>query len=221
MIGYIYLTVNMLNGKKYIGRKKSDSFLGNAYHGSGVHLKRSISKYGEENFDTTLLEEVNGTYEDLVERESYYIRLFDAVNRDDFYNESYGGMNEGFIRGSENIALTERARRLNSEKHKGKHHTAEQNKAMSDYWKEHGHPKGFKGHKHTDKAKAKISETSKNQVHTKERDDAVRNHHKGSRFMSKDGNQRWVYQEDIQKFLDDGWVFGSCKPRKTRTKKNI
>lgn len=221
MIGYIYLTVNKLNGKRYIGRRKSEVFLGNAYLGSGVHLKRSITKYGKENFDVTLLEEVQGTYDDLIDREAYYIKLYDAVNRDDFYNESYGGPNEGFIKGSGNIASTERARKLNSEKHKGLRHTEEQNKAMSNYWKVHGHPKGFQGHKHTDSAKAKISEVSKRQVHTKERDSLVSNHHKGSKFMSKDGVQKWVYQEDIQDYLNDGWVFGSCKPRKPRTKKNI
>lgn len=42
MCGYIYLTTNLVNGKKYIGRRTSKVFLGNAYLGSGNHLKSAI-----------------------------------------------------------------------------------------------------------------------------------------------------------------------------------
>lgn len=43
MCGYIYLTTNLTNKKKYIGRKQSDKFLGTSYLGSGVHLKRKVN----------------------------------------------------------------------------------------------------------------------------------------------------------------------------------
>ena len=213
MIGYIYLTTNTVNNKKYIGRRKSNVFLGNKYLGSGVHLKCAIEKYGKNNFSVQLIEEVNGSYNDLVERETYYINLYDAVNSDEFYNHSYGGYEEGFIKGGQNIACSERARKLNSDAHKGKHHTDEQKKAMSDYWKSNEHPKGFKGHHHSAESRKKIGEHSKNQVHSIERDLKVSSHHKGSKMMYKNGIQKWVYKEDIDKFLHDGWQIGACKKR--------
>lgn len=220
MIGYIYLTTNLVNGKKYIGRRKSDKFLGESYLGSGTYLKNAIKKYGKENFKVELLEKIDTTYEDLVERETYYIILFDAVNSNEFYNQSYGGPKEGFVRGDENIAKSEHARRLNSEKHRGKKHTAEQNKHMSDYWKEHEHPRGFLGHHHTEETKELNRTITRNWNLSRDYKD-VSEHHKGSRMMHKDGVQTWVYREDIESYLNDGWKIGSCKKRKPKKKKDI
>lgn len=45
MYGYIYITTNLVNGKKYIGRHKSEVF-DESYKGSGLLLSRSIDKYG-------------------------------------------------------------------------------------------------------------------------------------------------------------------------------
>lgn len=38
MYGYIYKTTNLINGKIYIGQKKSEKFLGINYLGSGKRL---------------------------------------------------------------------------------------------------------------------------------------------------------------------------------------
>ena len=38
MFGYIYLTTNLINEKKYIGQKTSNKFLGESYLGSGKLL---------------------------------------------------------------------------------------------------------------------------------------------------------------------------------------
>ena len=47
--GFIYITTNLINGKKYIGQKK---FIRQweYYLGSGRHFKNAINKYGKENF---------------------------------------------------------------------------------------------------------------------------------------------------------------------------
>ena len=118
MYGYIYMTTNNISGKKYIGRKTSESFDKN-YYGSGIHLKRALKKYGKQNFSIEVLCECN-TYDELVEKETYYIKLNDAVNSNNFYNSSYGGYNEGFEKGENNIAKRPDMRKINSEKHKGK-----------------------------------------------------------------------------------------------------
>lgn len=48
------MTTNMLNDKRYIGRKTSETFV-ESYHGSGVGIKRAIAKYGSQNFKTEVL----------------------------------------------------------------------------------------------------------------------------------------------------------------------
>lgn len=41
--GFIYITTNLINGKKYIGQKKGYN---DTYLGSGKILKLAIKKYG-------------------------------------------------------------------------------------------------------------------------------------------------------------------------------
>jgi group I intron endonuclease len=47
--GYIYITTNKINGKRYIG-KHNHSKWDYSYYGSGKHLGHAIKKYGIENF---------------------------------------------------------------------------------------------------------------------------------------------------------------------------
>lgn len=87
--GYIYITENLINGKKYIGKRSKPERDIN-YLGSGKYLKRAINKYGKENFKSTVLEWCN-TQEELNEKERYYIKLYNAQKSSDYYNISEGG----------------------------------------------------------------------------------------------------------------------------------
>lgn len=71
MYGFIYITTNHVNGKKYIGQKNYDK-RGNwkKYLGSGVILAKAIQKYGKENFSKEVVEECESK-EQLDEREKY------------------------------------------------------------------------------------------------------------------------------------------------------
>lgn len=89
MYGYIYITINLINGKRYIGKNKSDNEKNN-YLGSGKILKKSINKYGKENFKKEILIKCN-TLEELNEYEKYFIKKYNAINRSDFYNIAEGG----------------------------------------------------------------------------------------------------------------------------------
>lgn len=84
---FIYLTTNIINGKRYVGLCTRDD---PAYIGSGVLLKQAIKKYGRNNFRREILEE-SDDFDHLLEREAFWISHFDAVNSPDFYNISYGG----------------------------------------------------------------------------------------------------------------------------------
>ena len=86
---YVYKTTNLVNGKMYIGKHRSDSFDPN-YYGSGFLLWRSIRKYGIENFKVEVIkyfdsEDEAYTYEyELIEK-------LNAVTNPNYYNMVPGG----------------------------------------------------------------------------------------------------------------------------------
>lgn len=99
MYGFIYITTNHVNGKQYIGQKKYDkNNKWGSYLGSGIALKRAITKYGESNFSKDIIEECK-TKESLDEREKYWIDYYNAVESDDFYNIASGGEGGNVIAG--------------------------------------------------------------------------------------------------------------------------
>jgi group I intron endonuclease len=81
----IYKTVNVLNGKFYVGQ---DSKNNPEYLGSGTLLKRAIEKHGRNNFIKETLE-VCSTQEELNEREKYWIKETKAQELG--YNIAEGG----------------------------------------------------------------------------------------------------------------------------------
>ena len=83
----IYKTTNLINGKIYIGKNKSNT---NWYLGSGKLLLYAIKKYGKENFKKEIIEECQ-SLEHMREREIYWIDKFDARNRNIGYNIQIGG----------------------------------------------------------------------------------------------------------------------------------
>lgn len=90
MYGYIYRTTNLIDGRMYIGKKKSDKFLNTKYLGSGKILKQAVEAYGAENFKVEMLCECNSK-EELNEMEIYYIKFYYAQTSDKYYNICKGG----------------------------------------------------------------------------------------------------------------------------------
>ena len=89
--GFIYMTINLVNNKKYIGQKKIDeNYKWKNYLGSGSSLKKDIAKYGRENFRRTVLA-YGENAEELNELEIKFIKEHDAVNDREFYNLVEGG----------------------------------------------------------------------------------------------------------------------------------
>lgn len=91
MFGYIYLVRNKINGKMYIGQKHSEVF-DPTYFGSGVYLKRALSKYGVENFEHVKVLEWCESKETLDLAERYWIDHYNAVESPQFYNLAKGGI---------------------------------------------------------------------------------------------------------------------------------
>jgi group I intron endonuclease len=82
---YIYKIINKVNGKWYIGKHNGRD---PNYFGSGKLLKQAVEKYGKDNFERIILEEV---IDDLDSREQFWIAETDAVNDPMSYNLANGG----------------------------------------------------------------------------------------------------------------------------------
>lgn len=92
---YIIYKYTSPSNKVYIGETKqtkgdrSGGLFGTGYHNC-TYFKHAIDKYGIENFDYEVLED-NLTFEEVYEREAYYIKLYDATNPEKGYNITQGG----------------------------------------------------------------------------------------------------------------------------------
>lgn len=92
--GFVYMTTNLVNGRKYVGQHKraqdKDDPDDSWYFGSGLLLHRAISKYGVENFSREILYECD-SQRDLDDKEITVIELLRADRDPTFYNISKGG----------------------------------------------------------------------------------------------------------------------------------
>lgn len=205
MYGYIYITTNIINEKKYIGQKASKVFLKNKYLGSGKILHNAINKYGRENFKVELLEECNSR-EELDKREIYWISYYDAVNSDDFYNLQAGG-HSGNIKGSK---MSEDMK--NKMKEYYKNHP---DKSLAKYASHPGkfngmYGKGYKisGEKNGMYNKSNRLFKEKNGCYRKIR-------------ITNEEYDRFIFPEELQKFILNGWRKGSSyKPKAMIGKEN-
>jgi group I intron endonuclease len=95
----IYMTTNLINGKKYVGRCSKDERWDSGYLGSGVFLKQAIKKYGKESFKREILQELPdaASLREAIDLEKEWLLKFDCKNSSDFYNASNdtGGMGAG------------------------------------------------------------------------------------------------------------------------------
>jgi len=142
-MGVIYKTTNLINNKIYIGKRifTKEKFFKNKYYGSGKLLKDAIRKYGLENFDREVLEEVEN--ELLDQREIYWIEKYNANNKEIGYNLTKGGNSKY---GRKIGAMSDETKEKIS-------------KSVSKYLNDNGHP--FQNKNHKAETKEKIREKLK------------------------------------------------------------
>lgn len=85
----VYLTENLINGKKYIGSHSSKDL--DKYLGSGIALKESIKKYGKENFKRIILKECETVEEARILEECYIIQ-YDTLSPNGYNISPRGGI---------------------------------------------------------------------------------------------------------------------------------
>lgn len=87
--GFIYVSTNMCNGKRYLGRRKfSEDW--QWYYGSGAIFRKAMKKYGKENFKRDIID-IAYSEKELNQKEYEYSTFFNVVESDDWYNLVYGG----------------------------------------------------------------------------------------------------------------------------------
>jgi group I intron endonuclease len=90
----IYKTINLINGKIYVGQHLTSADDG--YLGSGLLLNKAIKKYGKENFKREILEYV--TSANVNEREIFWIAKLNTMNRKIGYNITEGGFGSSILK---------------------------------------------------------------------------------------------------------------------------
>lgn len=205
MIYYVYLTTNKINNKKYIGKSSYwDCPSKHNYYGSGVLIKKAVKKYGKENFTKEILE-IFDNENDALQAEIRYIKKFNALEDDNFYNLSTGG------EGMEGMKMTEEIKKKMSESSKGikssmygKTHSQETKEKMS---------KSRKGKLKSEEWRKKISEGQR----------GAKNHNSKRTSIMVDNT---IYTKDTKrdmiKFLEEefkfkgalGWFYKKQIPKK-------
>lgn len=94
---YVYIHINKVNDKKYVGvtRVSPESRWRNGKnYGHNKHLTSAVKKYGWDNFDHQVFE-VNSESE-MFYLEKYLISFYETTNQDKGYNHSIGGEKGGY-----------------------------------------------------------------------------------------------------------------------------
>lgn len=75
--GYIYLVINKVNGKIYVGQHHGE--FDASYLGSGTLIRRAVNKYGSVNFSVEILD-VAYSQDELNSKETYWIKTYADTN---------------------------------------------------------------------------------------------------------------------------------------------
>lgn len=142
---YIYLIVNSVNGKTYVGQRRSSKECHlDSYMGSGKILGLAKKKYGIENFEKFLIQYCSSK-EETNKAEKFWIAEYRSRGKAE-YNIADGGY------GSAGFHHTEETKRRLSEANKGKPKSDETKRKLSE---------AHKGKQVSEETKRKLSEAHK------------------------------------------------------------
>lgn len=209
-IHYLYKTTCLVTNRYYIGMHSTNN-LEDGYIGSGKRLRYSIRKYGVDNHVKEILE-LFETRELLIEAEKKAITE-DMITDKNCMNLKLGGtggfVNEkhkqNFFNSIDKSRDTYRKRLLEDDEFRLKHiKTYKQNFI-------NGHLSGkvkydtFTGKKHSEETKKLLSELKKGTGTGKN------NSQYGTCWITKEGVNKKIKKEDLENYLNEGWVKGRIK----------
>ena len=215
MYGYIYETTNTVNGKKYIGKLTSSKFVPN-YLGSGKLLNYAIKKYGKDKFKVKVIEEIEGNLQILNEREKYWIKHFNAVESDLYYNikpGGDGGRGFGWHHSEETKRKFSEMQRDGKSWMNGKKHSEETKRKMSLSRKNNTY---WTGHHHSEESKRKMSEAKKRNLPKQCLDwKTDKNPAYGKHWYTNGKNNILLSDGDSETYVLNGWYRGRTVPKRT------
>ena len=173
--GFIYITTNIINGMKYLGKRKLSRGWKN-YLGSGVYFKHALKHYGKENFYRDIVC-ICHTSEELCQVEKELGEFLNIRKDPNWYNLIDGGLGKAGYKSSEETKRKISRSRIgkyygkdnpNYGNHKlagennpfyGKHHDEKTRKLLSDL--RTGKPSPNKGKPMSEEQKIKLSQSRK------------------------------------------------------------
>lgn len=196
---YVYEITNLVNGKKYIGKRSCKCPIEeDKYIGSGKLLKKAIDKYGKENFKKDILQ-ICKSEKQAYDREKYFINKFNATDNREYYNIRDGG--QGFssedakrLWKDENFRIKLSNRVISEETRIKISNSLRANPNASI---------GMKGKKHTDEARNKISEALKGKEKTDEHKNKMSEISK-KRYKETDVSEKML-EGILKKWKDEGF----------------
>lgn len=221
MYGYIYKITNHINGKVYIGQTKRSikirwkDHIRNAEVGNLHHLYESMRKYGIDKFTIEQLDTAE-TFEELNNKEIYYIQQYDSSNHQKGYNNCKGGG------GIKDYHHSDEAKQKISAASKALIRTPEHCRKISEA------QKGIANHIQTNAEKLKRSLSLKKayaegrhnvnftvEVRRKMSEKAKARPHPpttlGNKWMNNGEIQKFIKANEIEIYLSNNWVFGQLK----------
>lgn len=165
---YVYIITNLINGKKYIGKRSCKCAIeDDKYMGSGKLLHRAFKKYGKENFEKKILL-VCETEDRAYKEEERAINLVRAWENAMYYNVNGGGKGAGSGEGNPFYGIT-------GERHHsyGKKVSDETKRKISNALKGEKHP--WYGKTHSEETKRKMSEMAKGRVFSEQHKKRISN----------------------------------------------
>jgi hypothetical protein len=197
---FIYKTTNILSGRYYIGMHSTND-LEDGYLGSGNRLRLAIIKHGKENFKREILEFCESRAE-LIKKEIEIVTL-DELSKENCVNLRVGGEGGWFV-DIHNKAFKEKLK--NDASFKKKYSEVKSKSAKKAV--EEGRIKTWKdnydwtGKKHSDDTKQKMSDSAKgNGI-------GENNSQYGTCWVTKDGTNKKIKIEDLDRYTNDGWLKG-------------
>lgn len=141
----IYVIKNSINGKIYVGKSKNcykrlhqhltDTRIDERNYNENPHLLNAFKKYGEDNFEYYIVEKFDSEDENLenilAERELYWMKELDSLNRDKGYNLRWDSQGKCFCSEETKQKVGERAKK---DWENGCHD--DHSDKMKEYWKD-------------------------------------------------------------------------------------
>ena len=221
MYGYVYKTTNLLTNKIYVGQHKSENF-DESYYGSGKIIKAEISAHGIENFKCEMLQECHSE-EELNNAEIFWIKELNSRNKDIGYNLASGGSfgDSGYHLGMLGKTQSYNQKKIAGDYMKNRNISDETKQRMSNSKLGNTNAAGNKGYIHIYKDNEEIK------IKPEQLDDYVKKgwqkghkpyseefliakkeRYKNSVYISKNGIVKNILKDDLQSYIESGWLIG-------------